>query len=118
MPKYRLMESCSENCPSETPDHPPRIEALDEPVVAYIRSWEINDAQPRMRDTRLSEFRHYLNPDKTAGRLHQLLADFQFAPACEVVLPFWDQVPNISAQAVPDSVADDRLTGSPQLTIV
>ena len=95
-----------------------RIEALDEPIVAYIRSWEIDAAQPSMRGTRLSEFRHYLNLDKTAGRLHQLLADFQFAPACEVVLPIWEQVRNISAQAVPDSVTDDRLNGSPQLTIV
>jgi polysaccharide deacetylase family protein (PEP-CTERM system associated) len=95
-----------------------RIEALDEPIVAYMRSWEIDAAQPRMRDTKLSEFRHYVNLDKTAGRLHQLLADFQFGPACEVVLPIREQVRNISAQAVPDSVTDGHLNKSPQLTIV
>jgi polysaccharide deacetylase family protein (PEP-CTERM system associated) len=95
-----------------------RIEALDEPIVAYMRSWEIDAAQPRMRDTRLSEFRHYLNLDKTARRLDQLLVDFQFGPACEVVLPIREQVRNISAHAVPDSVTGDRLNGSPQLTIV
>lgn len=95
-----------------------RIEALDKPIVAYMRSWEIDAAQPRMRDTRLSEFRHYLNLDKTAGRLHQLLEDFQFGPVCEVVLPIREQIRSTSVQAVPDSATDDRLNGSPQLTIV
>ena len=95
-----------------------RIDALDKPIVAYMRSWEIDAAQPRMRDTRLSEFRHYLNLDKTARRLHQLLADFQFGPVREVVLPIREQVRNTSVQAVPDSVTGDRLNGSPQLTIV
>ncbi len=95
-----------------------RIEALDEPIVAYIRSWEIDATQPRMRDTRLSEFRHYWNLDKTAGRLDQLLTDFQFGPACEIVLPIREQVRKISAQTIPDSLTGDRLNGSPQLTIV
>ena len=95
-----------------------RIDALDKPIVVYMRSWEIDAAQPRMRDTRLSEFRHYLNLDKTAGRLHRLLADFQFGPACEVVLPIREQIRSTSVQAVPDSATGDRLNGSPQLTIV
>ena len=95
-----------------------RIDALDKPIVAYMRSWEIDAAQPRMRDTRLSEFRHYLNLDKTAGRLHQLLEDFQFGPVCEVVLPIREQIRSTSVQAVPDSATDDCLNGSPQLTIV
>lgn len=95
-----------------------RIEALDEPIVAYIRSWEIDAAQPRMRDTRLSEFRHYLNLNKTAGRLHRLLADFQFGPICEVVLPIREQVRSTSVQAVPDSATDNHLNAYPQLTTV
>ena len=73
-----------------------RIEALDEPIVIYIRSWEVDAAQPRMRGTRLSEFRHYLNLHKTAGRLHQLLADFQFMPVCEGVLPIREQARSTS----------------------
>jgi len=68
-----------------------RIEALDEPIVVYMRTWEIDAAQPRMRDTVLSEFRHYFNLDKTAGRLDQLLTDFQFGPVCEVVLEIREQ---------------------------
>ena len=95
-----------------------RIEALDKPIVAYMRSWEIDAAQPRMRDTRLSEFRHYLNLDKTAGRLQQLLADFQFGPIREVVLPIREQVRSTSVQAVPDSVTGNHLNGSPELTTV
>jgi hypothetical protein len=95
-----------------------RIDARDEPIVAYVRSWEIDAAQPRMRDTRLSEFRHYLNLHKTAGRLYQLLADFQFGPVCEVVRPIREQVRSTSAQAIPNSVTGDHLNGSPQLTTV
>ena len=95
-----------------------RIEALDKPIVAYMRSWEIDAAQPRMRDTRLSEFRHYLNLNKTAGRLHRLLADFQFGPIGEVVLPIREQVRSTSVQAVPDSITGNHLNGSPQLTTV
>ena len=95
-----------------------RIEALDQPVVVYVRSWEIDATQPRMRDTRISEFRHYVNLNKTADRLHQLLADFQFGPIREVVLPIREQVRNTSVQAVPDSVTGNHLNGSPQLTIV
>ena len=69
-----------------------RIEALDEPIVVYLRSWEIDAAQPHMRGTILSEFRHYFNLDKTAVRLDQMLTDFQFGPICEVVLAIHDLV--------------------------
>ncbi|THI92057.1 MAG: DUF3473 domain-containing protein [Nitrospira sp. CG24A] len=73
-----------------------RIEALDKPIVAYMRSWEIDAAQPRMRDTRHSEFRHYVNLDKTADRLHQLLADFQFGTICEVTFQIRELVRLVS----------------------
>lgn len=95
-----------------------RIEALDEPIVVYMRSWEIDAAQPRMRATLLSEFRHYLNLDKTAGRLHRLLTDFQFGPVCEVILPIREQVRLASAQTVPDPAAGDHQNVSPLLTTV
>jgi polysaccharide deacetylase family protein (PEP-CTERM system associated) len=95
-----------------------RIEAFGEPIVVYIRSWEIDAAQPRMQGTLLSEFRHYLNLDKTAGRLHQLLTDFQFGPVCEVILPIREQVRNASALAVPDPATGDDRNGSPLLTTV
>jgi polysaccharide deacetylase family protein (PEP-CTERM system associated) len=93
-----------------------RIETSDKPIVAYIRSWEIDAAQPRMRDTRLSEFRHYVNLGKTADRLHQLLADFQFGPVREVAASISEQIRNASAPTVPDSDIDLHPNGSPQLT--
>ena len=96
-----------------------RIENLHEPIVVYIRSWELDAAQPRMQGTPLSEFRHYVNLDKTAGRLHQLLADFQFGPVCEVVRPIREQVRSASTRAVPDSsTVSIHLNGSPRLTTV
>ena len=95
-----------------------RIEALDEPIVVYMRSWEIDAAQPRMRDTVLSEFRHYFNLDKTSGRLHQLLTDFQFGPVCEVVLAIRDQVRSASVGAVLNSDPRDSQQESPLLTTV
>ncbi len=95
-----------------------RIEAHEEPIVTYIRSWEIDAAQPRMRDTRFSEFRHYLNLDKTAGRLHRLLADFQFGPVCAVAVPIREQVQYASSRVIPDLTTVDHLNEAPQLTVL
>ena len=95
-----------------------RIEAIDEPIVVYLRSWEIDAAQPRMRDTVLSEFRHYFNLDKTAGRLDQLLTDFPFGPVCEVVIAIHDQVQNASERTALHSDPRDFHQESPRLTTV
>ena len=95
-----------------------RIEALDEPIIIYVRSWEIDAAQPRMRVTRLSEFRHYVNLDKTTGRLHRLLANFQFGPVCEVAFPIREQVQSASSSGIPDPTTGDHLNETPQMTIV
>jgi len=95
-----------------------RIEALDEPIVVYMRTWEIDAAQPRMRDTVLSEFRHYFNLDKTAGRLDQLLTDFQFGPVCEVVLAIRDQVLSASVRSALNSDPRDSQQESPLFTTV
>jgi polysaccharide deacetylase family protein (PEP-CTERM system associated) len=95
-----------------------RIEALDEPIVFYMRSWEIDAAQPRMRGTLLSEFRHYLNLNKTVSRLHQLFRDFRFGPVREVILPIRDQARSASTLAVPDPAMGDHQYQSPQLTTV
>jgi len=47
------------------------------PCVFYIHPWEIDPEQPRQMDApRLSRFRHYLNLDRTEGRLRRLLNDF------------------------------------------
>lgn len=95
-----------------------RIEALDEPIVVYIRSWEIDAEQPRMRDTLLSEFRHYVNLDKTASRLHQRLTDFHFGPVGEVLLPIRERIQNASVRIVSDTATGNHQNESPLLTTV
>lgn len=56
------------------------------PVVLYFHPWELDPAQPRIGDAPLkSRFRHYLNLDKTEGKLRSILADFAFAPMSRVL---------------------------------
>ena len=59
--------------------------AEEQPAVVYLHPWEIDPAQPRIRASLLSRFRHYNNLDKTAPRLARLLQDFQFAPLADVL---------------------------------
>jgi polysaccharide deacetylase family protein (PEP-CTERM system associated) len=95
-----------------------RIEALDEPIVVSMRTWEIDAAQPRMRGTALAEFRHYFNLDKTASRLDRLLTDFQFGPVCEVVLEIREQVRSADGGAVLDLAIAASHNELPLLTTV
>ena len=49
------------------------------PFMFYIHPWEIDPDQPRMNGAGLlSNFRHYVNLEKTMGRLEQLMQDFEF----------------------------------------
>lgn len=51
------------------------------PFVFYLHPWELDPDQPRLKNASLkSRFRHYLNLDKTEGRLRRLLDDFSFVP--------------------------------------
>ncbi len=52
-----------------------------QPFVFYLHPWEIDHAQPRFRQARLSSrFRHYNNLSKTMDRFERLLNDFDFIP--------------------------------------
>jgi polysaccharide deacetylase family protein (PEP-CTERM system associated) len=55
------------------------------PAVFYLHPWEIDTGQPRLRGSRLSVFRHYTNIERCEARLTRLLADFQWAPMCDVL---------------------------------
>jgi polysaccharide deacetylase family protein (PEP-CTERM system associated) len=55
------------------------------PFTFYLHPWEIDPEQPRVRVGALSRFRHYNNLHRCEERLQRLLADFQFAPAAEVL---------------------------------
>jgi len=47
------------------------------PGIFYFHPWEIDVAQPRIRDCgRLARFRHYVNIAAMPGRLERLLGDF------------------------------------------
>jgi polysaccharide deacetylase family protein (PEP-CTERM system associated) len=58
-----------------------------QPVVLYFHPWEIDPEQPRVKAGLKSRFRHYVNLDKTSGKVRELLSSFHFAPM-RVVLDF------------------------------
>ena len=55
------------------------------PAVVYLHPWEFDPTQPRISEAPiLSRFRHYVNLNKTEGRLRALLGEFKFASIREV----------------------------------
>jgi hypothetical protein len=57
------------------------------PFVFYLHPWELDHAQPRIVGAGIkSRVRHYLNLDKTEGRLRRLLGDFSFGTIREFQL--------------------------------
>ncbi len=54
-------------------------------VNVYLHPWEFDPEQPRIEVGKISGFRHYLNLSKTEGKLKQLLRDFEFAPARQLL---------------------------------
>jgi polysaccharide deacetylase family protein (PEP-CTERM system associated) len=49
-----------------------------ERVVAYVHPWEIDSAQPRIKDKLRSTIRHYTNLEVMEARLERLLGEFRF----------------------------------------
>ena len=63
-----------------------RINRRDrQPGVLYFHPWEIDPGQPRISAPLKSRFRHYLNLDKTEGKIRHLLHSLRFAPMAEVL---------------------------------
>ena len=63
-----------------------RINRRDrQPGVLYFHPWEIDPGQPRIPAALRSRFRHYLNLDKTEGKINHLLQSLRFAPLSEVL---------------------------------
>jgi len=60
-------------------------ESAARPFIFYMHPWEIDPEQPRVKVGMLSRFRHYTNLASCEQRLSQLLSDFSFAPAVEVL---------------------------------
>ena len=60
-----------------------RVES--QPFIFYLHPWEIDPEQPRIPAGWLSTFRHYTNLNRCEARLRQLLRDFRFTTAREVL---------------------------------
>ena len=57
-----------------------------QPFMFYIHPWEVDHYQPRIDGAGfLSNFRHYVNLEKTMGRLEQLIKDFKFISISDFV---------------------------------
>lgn len=55
------------------------------PFIFYLHPWEVDPGQPRVKSGWLSRFRHYNNLERCEPRLRQLMADFEFGTAAEVL---------------------------------
>lgn len=66
-----------------------RVNDVDRrPAIFYLHPWEIDPDQPRVQGVGLrTRFRHYVNLDKTEGRLARLLRDFGWGRIDEVFAP-------------------------------
>jgi len=55
------------------------------PAIFYLHPWEIDPSQPRIAGTSLrTRFRHYVNLERTEGRLIRLLRDFRWGRVDQV----------------------------------
>lgn len=63
-----------------------RVNADDRrPAIFYFHPWEVDPEQPRVREaTAKTRFRHYVNLERTEGRLRRLLKDFAWGRADDV----------------------------------
>jgi polysaccharide deacetylase family protein (PEP-CTERM system associated) len=56
-----------------------------QPVMFYLHPWELDPGQPRVPMPRTHRFRHYVGLEQEAGKLSQLLAEFRFGTARDVL---------------------------------
>ena len=62
-----------------------RIEKTDCPAIIFMHPWEFDPHQPRLEGSFLTRFKHYLNLSGSEKKLRNLLRDFEFAPAKEIL---------------------------------
>lgn len=55
------------------------------PFIFYLHPWEIDPQQPRIKAGWLSTFRHYNNLERCESRLRNLMSDFRFSTARDVL---------------------------------
>jgi polysaccharide deacetylase family protein (PEP-CTERM system associated) len=59
--------------------------ARQQPFMFYLHPWEVDPGQPRIKASWFSQFRHYTNIARCESRLRQLMTDFRFATARQVL---------------------------------
>lgn len=62
-----------------------KINAQGHPAIIYLHPWEIDTQQPRIKAKLMSQFRHYVNLNKTEDKFRRLLSDFHFAPIRKIL---------------------------------
>jgi polysaccharide deacetylase family protein (PEP-CTERM system associated) len=55
-----------------------QVNSTGQPAIVYVHPWELDPEHPRIKASVLSQFRHYVNLDKTEGRLGALCNEFRF----------------------------------------
>jgi polysaccharide deacetylase family protein (PEP-CTERM system associated) len=61
------------------------INRKGDPFMFYLHPWEIDPDQPKQHMPFIDSIRHYINLDKTYGRLERLIQDFRFTSAKKVL---------------------------------
>lgn len=63
-----------------------RVNREGEPALVYVHPWELDPGQPRIKAAgKRGLSTHYINLNRTEAKLRQLLRDFSFAPARDVL---------------------------------
>jgi polysaccharide deacetylase family protein (PEP-CTERM system associated) len=68
-----------------------------QPVMFYFHPWELDPGQPRLPMARHHRFRHYVGLENEAIKLSQLLAEFRFGTAREVLESHEQQPDSVGA---------------------
>jgi polysaccharide deacetylase family protein (PEP-CTERM system associated) len=69
-----------------------RLNKQNKPIIFYLHPWELDPEQPRMKIRFNYRLRHYVNLEKTEGRLEKLLKEFRFVPLIDLVSQYFPEI--------------------------
>jgi polysaccharide deacetylase family protein (PEP-CTERM system associated) len=69
-----------------------RLNKQSKPIIFYLHPWELDPEQPRMKIRFNYRLRHYVNLEKTEGRLEKLLKEFRFVPLIDLVNQYFPEI--------------------------
>lgn len=56
-----------------------KISTRKNPLILYFHPWEFDEKQPRIKSSRISQYIHYKNLNKTQNRLREICQTFKFS---------------------------------------